>query len=83
MLVLSMTSYTLISPQGFKEKGNIKLTLSDASGMSRSVLLEGNYEAGEHFTSLESSVHRLVSGLYFVTLRAGNQVITQKLIILN
>ena len=63
--------------------GHVKLTLTDASAMTRIAILDGDYEAGEHFTILDQSIHNLVDGIYFVTIQVGKEIKTQKLVILN
>ncbi len=66
--------YTLPEPQ------HVSLTLSDPLGRTVASLVEGDQDAGEH--SVYWSGKDFPSGVYFFSLRAGETVLTRKLLLL-
>jgi large repetitive protein len=62
---------------------HIRLILSDMRGMQRTIILEGEFEAGDNFAILDQEIQKLNSGIYFITLKVDDEIRTQKLIVLN
>ena len=63
--------------------GNVKISLSDASGMKKYVILDAPYEEGEHQTELELGMSHLSKGIYFVTLQFEDKIKTQKVVVMD
>ena len=60
----------------------IKLSLTDLSGASRTVLAEGTYEIGTHSINIDVNKLNLSSGTYFYYLEANGVVLSQKLVVI-
>jgi len=67
-------SYSLPHP------GNVSLQVYNLSGQRITTLFEGNKQPGIHSTNL--TANDLPSGLYFVRLKASDQVLTQKVMLI-
>lgn len=61
------------------ESGSVQLTVHDILGREVAILVNGTLNAGEHQSSFDAS--NLSSGAYLYTLRAGNTVLTGKLLL--
>ena len=59
--------------------GQVELKLFDAKGQEVKVLFSGNLNAGSHNFEIERGP-AISGGLYFIRLRAGNDVLSRKLI---
>ena len=64
---------------GTPERTRATVVLYDVTGRSVAVLLEGEVEAGWHQVRLDAS--ELASGLYVVRAKAGNALVTQKVVV--
>ena len=75
---------TGISMIGFSvpTQSYIKLSLTDLSGASRTVLAEGTYEIGTHSINIDVNKLNLSSGTYFYYLEANGVVLSQKLVVI-
>jgi len=60
--------------------GNVSLHLYNLVGQQISTLLEGNKKAGTHKTTL--TVNNLASGLYFLRLKASEQILTRQIMLI-
>lgn len=58
---------------------NVTMELVNMYGQEVGVLASGNFAAGEH--SVEVNTADLAAGIYFYNLRAGEQVLTKKMIV--
>ncbi|NQU04972.1 MAG: T9SS type A sorting domain-containing protein [Calditrichaeota bacterium] len=67
-------SYSLPYP------GNVSLQIYNLTGQQITTLFEGNKQPGIHNTTLNAN--SMPSGLYFVKLKASNQVFTQKVMLI-
>lgn len=68
------------------EKGQyIELSVYDSTGKILSTLFSGNMDAGEHevyWNRTNNDGDSLRSGIYFLRLKAGKQLVTQKMVVL-
>jgi hypothetical protein len=62
------------------EPGNVQLEIFDMLGQRIAIPLEGYFRAGSY--SCDWNAFELPSGLYFVTLHAGNIIETRKVTLL-
>lgn len=62
------------------ERANVSLDIFDLSGRKTAELAHGAFEAGEH--SLVFDASDKPSGVYFVTMEAGKQQVSQKILLL-
>lgn len=60
--------------------GSIQLKLYDAVGNEIKTLVEGTYPAGMY--QIEVDTHKLAGGVYFYTLRQGQQKYTEKMLVM-
>jgi len=60
--------------------GSIQIKLYDAVGNEVETLLEGSYSPGSY--QIEVDTHKLASGMYFYTLRQGQQKFTEKMLVM-
>lgn len=58
----------------------VELSVHDVSGRKAGVVADQQYQAGSHTVHFDSN--RLKSGLYFISLKVGTTVLTQKMIVL-
>jgi len=73
---LSVISYQL------SDDCNVKLTLVSCLGQEVAVLVNEQQKAGEYNYQLSVISYQLSAGLYFLKLSAGNNIITEKIIIM-
>jgi len=64
-----------------KEAGHVTLTVTDVLGREAAVLVSERLDAGTHERTF-SAGERLMSGVYFYTLRSGSQTLTKTMMLL-
>jgi hypothetical protein len=57
--------------------GDVQIVMTNLHGQQMAVVANGNYAAGTHKVTVNTS--DLAAGIYFYTMTAGNEVITKKL----
>ncbi|MBE0643524.1 MAG: T9SS type A sorting domain-containing protein [Bacteroidetes bacterium] len=69
----------VVIPFTAARQGPVTLTLHNAAGKELATLLDGSFEAGDHFTSWDP--RGFSNGVYFITLRSGLQAVTRRIVI--
>lgn len=63
------------------ENRNVELMVYSASGMAVNLLYKGKLEKGVHSFALSKQALNLKNGVYFISLKTDNDILTQKLIV--
>jgi photosystem II stability/assembly factor-like uncharacterized protein len=73
------TSDGVMIPFATMHHGHVALTVHNASGKQIAILLDQSMRSGEHFTTWDPQ--SLSNGVYFLTLRAGGQAVTRRVVL--
>ncbi|MDX9790682.1 MAG: T9SS type A sorting domain-containing protein, partial [Candidatus Kapabacteria bacterium] len=63
------------------EMANVKITMSDATGISNIILTEGMHNEGTYTINFDAAQYNLASGTYFYFLESNGVKIAQKMVV--
>jgi hypothetical protein len=67
------------------KSGEVRLSVHDVAGRRVAQILDGTLDAGHHVRNWDGRDrrgHALASGIYFARLQQGNDVLTERLVLL-